>query len=157
MTDRTVRFQIFRIVQALFLCFSASTHAKTADYEALLQELELPRIELVDLCSGKPASPNWKKIQHVEIWSEHCGNCLWFIEDHKYDQNLVLVHVGEDARAACEWLAKKKVNVPSYSDRNRSIEKFMKGELPLPANLRLSDGSIREAKIGYWRSTAKPE
>jgi hypothetical protein len=157
MTDRSARSQILSIAQALFLFFSASTHAKTADYEALLRELDLSGVELVDLCSGKPASPNWKKTKHVEIWSEHCGNCLWFIEDHKYDQDLILVHVGEDPRMACEWLAKKKVFMPSYSDKNRSIEKFMKGELPLPANLRVSDGSIKEAKIGYWRSTAKPE
>lgn len=135
------------------LLFVGRVHADSASYEDRLQKLDISKIELVDLCSGKPVSPDFNTVKHVEIWSEHCGNCLWFIEDHKNDQNLILVNVDEDSRAACNWITKNKVFIPSYLDKNRATEKFMKGELPLPVNLSLSTGRTEKAKVGYWRKS----
>lgn len=135
--------------------FVASAFAEITSHEARLQKIDMSRIELVDLCSGKPVSPDFKKVKHVEIWSEHCGNCLWFIEDHKHDQNLVLINVDEDSRAACSWITKNKISIPSYSDKHRAIEKSMDGNLPLPTYLSLSNGRTEKVKVGYWRNNQK--
>jgi hypothetical protein len=43
--------------------FVASAFAEITNHEVRLQKIDISRIELVDLCSGKPASPDFKTVK----------------------------------------------------------------------------------------------
>jgi hypothetical protein len=63
--------------------------------------------------------------------------------------------VDETSHDACAWLKKNNIFIPAFHDPNKQIERFIKGDLPLPTTLTFDAEKVTNVEIGYWRATSK--
>ena len=140
---------------SLFTLLSFNAVANTLDtYSKKMRSLDFEQIKFVDLCTGQPRPlPRKTKLQ---LWAYHCGNCREKIEDTS-PSKLALINVDQDSDEklkACKWL--RQNHLVSLSDSQDSIRTQIGDDYPVPAELTLENGRVREAVFGYWRSKGGP-
>jgi hypothetical protein len=130
---------------APFLCASDK-------YEAKFQRLEIMNRPFRDLCSGTSYSiPVTTK--NIKLWSVHCTNCKWQIEDAESLSDVVLINVDRqpDRLEACTWIKMKNIKALNLSDSDKWIKTQLGSDFPIPVSLFMSEGKIDKVSIGYWR------